>query len=96
MKNTDKIKMTVDVAGIPVSLFVPFDEQDAVRDTEKGIKDLYNNWRARFPNKSQEALIAMIAYQYASYYHALSIHNDNLADSVRNTINKIDNALKLP
>lgn len=90
MKNTDKIKMQVRIAGIPISLTVPFDDQDAVRDTEKGIADLYDNWRMRFPNKSQETLLAMIAYQYASYYHSLVAHNASLSDSVREAIETID------
>ncbi|MBD5217367.1 MAG: cell division protein ZapA [Bacteroidales bacterium] len=94
MKNTDKIKMQVSIAGVPVSLNVPFDEQDAVRETEQGIADLYNNWRIRFPNKSLETLLAMIAYQYASYYHSIMASNAALSQTIRDSIDVIDSTLE--
>ena len=90
MKNTDKIKMQVSIAGVPVSLNVPFDEQDAVRETEQGIADLYNNWRIRFPNKSLETLLAMIAY----HYHSIMASNAALSQTIRDSIDVIDSTLE--
>ena len=75
MKDSDRIKMRVTIAGETVSLAVPFDEQDFVRDTEKSIMELFDKWRERFPSKSVRELLAMMTYQYASYYHTLNIRH---------------------
>lgn len=64
--------MRVNIAGEIISLAVPFDDQDFVRDTERSIAELFDNWRERFPSKSVRELLAMMTYQYASYYHAVS------------------------
>lgn len=85
--------MQVTIAEVPITLTVPFNDQDNVRETEKAISDLYNNWRLRFPNKSQEALLAMIAYQYASYYQALSANNAALGARIRQTLATVEEAL---
>lgn len=53
-------------------LTVPFSEQDSTRETEKNINSLYDTWCRRFPDKSEAELLAMIAFQYASHYEALT------------------------
>ena len=70
--DTEKIKMHVKVAGQDISLTVGFDDQDFVRLTERRIDELFNDWRAHFPSKSLQELLAMMTYQYASYYLSLS------------------------
>lgn len=64
--------MRVNVAGEIISLTVGFDEQDFVRDTESRIAELFDTWQKRFPTKPVKELLAMMTYQYASYYMALS------------------------
>lgn len=93
MNTEDNIKIQVMVAGTPLTLTVPFDEQDFVRDTEKDIQDLYKTWSTRFSSASKDTLLAMMVYQYASYYHALIRQNDDIADSLRLAIDDIDSAL---
>lgn len=63
-----KVKMTINIAGETIPLTVSFDQQDLVRETEKNVGELYDNWSKRFAGKSTQHLLAMIAYQYASYY----------------------------
>lgn len=94
MKNSDKVQMQVRIAGTYITLSVPFDTQDEVRNTEKSIEDLYNNWKGRFPNKSDETLLAMIAYQYASFYNTLASNNQRVSNSLREIIDSVDEALK--
>lgn len=79
MKNDDNIQMTINIAGERIPLTVPFSQQNHVRDTEKNIGDLYNKWRARFPRKTNQELLAMMAYQYASFYLSLSELYDKAA-----------------
>lgn len=73
--------MRINVGGENISLAVPFDEQDFVRDTENKITELFDNWHERFPSKSVKELLAMMTYQYASYYYAMSRrHNEMLEE----------------
>lgn len=71
MGTTDNVKMEINIAGERIFLTVPFSQQDAVRETEKNVESLYSAWRKDFPRKSDKELLAMIAYQYASYYDHL-------------------------
>ena len=68
MADIDKIRMQIEIAGQKIGITVGFDEQDAVREAESSVVELYNDWKKRFPKKSVTELLAMIAYQYASYY----------------------------
>lgn len=79
-KGQDKINIEIKIAGERIMLSVPFDSQEDVRDSEKEIQELYSIWRERFPRKSDHELLAMIAYQYASYYRdLLKIHKQAVA-----------------
>lgn len=71
----DKIRMDIDIAGEHVLLTVPFEDQNRVRDTERGIRQLFETWRRRFPQRSDMNILAMVAYQYASFYAELSEQN---------------------
>ncbi len=59
-------------------LTVPFNRQDNVRECEKALNALFSEWRHKFPRKSSSELLAMIAYQYASYYMELNSRYDAL------------------
>lgn len=82
MKDTDKIKMRIKIAGMSIPLIVGFDEQDHVRETERRVAELFDNWRRMFPAKSEQELLAMMTYQYASYYLALSKSREQIAEQL--------------
>ena len=71
MTERDNIRMEINIAGEPMLLTVPFRRQSAVRDIEEQTNMLYRNWRARFPKKTDKELLAMMVYQYASFYDEL-------------------------
>lgn len=71
MNDSDSIKMEINIAGERIFLTVPVSMQKAVRSTERNVSDLYRQWRRDFPRKSDKELLAMMAYQYASYYDQL-------------------------
>ncbi len=83
----DRITMEINIAGQNIKLSVPFASQDDVRDSEKEIQDLFNTWRLRFPKKSDHELLAMIAYQYASYYRDL-LGKNRKASSIAEACNE--------
>lgn len=68
MNDSDKITMYLNIGGQRISLMVPFASQDFVREVEKGINVLYREWRHSFPMKTDREILAMVTYQYASFY----------------------------
>lgn len=52
-------------------LSVPFSQQEATRRTEAEINLMFDTWRARFPEKSDRELLAMIAFRYADRHASL-------------------------
>ncbi len=85
--------MHVNIAGEYISLAVPFDEQDFVRDTERHIAELFDSWRERFPSKSVRELLAMMTYQYASYYEAISLRQKETLHSLAECNDRLDRIL---
>ena len=83
MKDTDKIKMRIKIAGMSIPLNVAFSEQDHVRETE----------RRMFPSKSEQELLAMMTYQYASYYLALSANREEISDTLLDFERKVDDII---
>ena len=93
MQETDKIKMRVKIAGLSIPLTVAFKDQDHVRETETRIAELFDNWRRMFPAKSTEELLAMMTYQYASYYLALTRSRDRIAEQLLEFEKVLDRAV---
>lgn len=71
MKEAEKTKMFLNIGDQRISLTVPFDRQEFVRETEKEVDGLYRKWRLNFPAKSDKEIFAMVAYQYATFYGEL-------------------------
>lgn len=93
MADTEKIRMPVKIAGEAFYLNVGFDEQDFVRTTESKIDELFADWRVRFPSKTVQELLAMMTYQYASYYLALSRNQQDAVGLLQECDKKLDRAL---
>lgn len=89
----DKVKIEIIIAGEPIVLTVPFSRQENVRACVKELNARYSDWRAMFPRKTHSELLAMIAYQYASFFRELSERYDNLAAGLRSTSESLDDLL---
>ena len=89
----DDVKIEIIIAGEPIMLTVPFDRQNSVRQCERELNRLYSDWRAEFPRKNPVELLAMIAYQYASFYQELSERYQRLTDSLKYTSGRLDDIL---
>lgn len=90
MTERDTVRMEISIAGELLQLTVPFESQDTVRKTERDIDALYNDWRLRFPRKTPKELLAMIAYQYASFYEELRARYDRAADLAEAIEHRLD------
>lgn len=73
MKETEKINMEINIGGERITLDVPFQKQDLSREVETEINGLFAKWRKSYPKKSDKQLLAMMVYQYASYYKELTL-----------------------
>lgn len=93
MNDSDKVKMTINIGGEHLQLSVAFNKQDAVRDAEKAAADLYNLWRSRWTTRSDKEILAMVAYQFASYYQELLQRLENAANIADETISLLDNMI---
>lgn len=68
MNDSDNVKMTINIGGEHIGLTVPFTRQEAVREAEKAVAQIYNTWRVKWPSRSDKEVMAMVAYQFASFY----------------------------
>ena len=77
MKGSDFVAITINIGGELLKLDVKFDDQNLVRDTERDIKAFIERKRKADPDMSDRQILAMAAYQFASWYHQLlKIQND--------------------
>lgn len=95
MNDSDKVNMTINIAGEHLKLAVDFDRQLAVRKTEKAVADLFDSWRKKWPSKSDQQILAMVAYQFASYYNELLDRHETAICIASDTLNRLDNALEV-
>lgn len=72
MNDSEKVKMFLNIGDQRITLKVPFDRQGFVRDVEAAIDRLYRRWRRQFPKMTDHEILAMVAYQYASFYGELN------------------------
>lgn len=91
--NKDTVKLEINIAGELIKLTVPFKQQDSVRDTEKAINKLYSDWRVKYPRKTSSELLAMIAYQFASFYYELSDRYETLAEGLSDVSGELDSII---
>ena len=81
MNDSDNVKMTIKIGGEHLQLSVPFERQDTVREAEKSAAHLYDTWRRKWPSRSDKEILAMIAYQFASYYVELLARYETAVDA---------------
>lgn len=94
MADSEKVNIQINIAGENLPLSVAADQQDLVRETEKNINGLYDDWRRRYPRRTPTQLLAMMAYQYASYYLALTRRDHRAAAELRQLEQEIDSLLR--
>lgn len=86
----EKIKLDINIGGEHVLLTVPYEEQDNVRDTERAIGELFDRWRKKFPNRTDSQILAMVAYQYASFYGELLRREQRSVDMIQGCMQLLD------
>lgn len=89
MNDSDKVKMTINIGGEHIQLSVDFNRQNLVRDAEKAADDLYRTWRSRWPSRSDKEILAMVAYQFASFYQELLSRFENAVSLASATDEKL-------
>lgn len=94
MKETDNIKMEINIGGERLSLVVPFLSQNAVRDTERRVQDLFQSWSARFPDKTPPEILAMVAYRFAYIYGEIEEQTSRALALAEETERKFDRIIR--
>ncbi len=94
MKKDENVQITINIAGQRIPLTVASDQRNIVKDTERNVNNLYEKWREKFPRKSMQELLSMIAYQYASFYLLLSRRMDEAVKEARDIDSELDHLLK--
>lgn len=90
MTDSDKIKMNLNIGDQRITLSVPFARQEFTRNVEQQVDSLYRKWRHNFPAKTDRELLAMVAYQYASFYNELKDLYEQASDMAEECIKLID------
>ena len=68
MKGSDNIDMNINIGGELIKLDVKFDDQLHIREAEREIKLYIERLRNTRPEASERRILAMTAFQFASWY----------------------------
>lgn len=71
MKGSDNVGMTINIGGEPIKLEVRFDDQMEVREAEREVKLYIEKLRKTWSDASDRKLLAMAAFQFATWYQKL-------------------------
>lgn len=61
----DKIKINLQLAGLPYPLTIHRKDEEMVREAAKQVNIRFNTYREHYQGVSSERIIAMVAYQFA-------------------------------
>lgn len=75
MNDSEQIKMYLNIGSQRISVTVPFDRQNMVREVEADTNRLYEKFHKTFPTKPERELFAMMVYRYAWFYSELLRRN---------------------
>ena len=78
----EKVKIKLSIAGESFILAVPYSRQEETRESEQEVNMLFSTWRARFPEKSDRELLAMIAFRYADRYRMMRTERETIENEV--------------
>lgn len=90
MNDSEKVKMYLNIGDQRISLTAPFARQDFIRDTESEVDRLYRKWRKAFPAKTDREILAMVAYQYASFYGELKERYEAAAEKAEECLRHLE------
>lgn len=92
----DKVKIEINIVGERLQLTVESDRKNRILKYEKAINDRYSKWRKKFPKKNSSELIAMIMFQYASFYYDLESDVRQLNADMTTLSDDLDHLLQSP
>ena len=95
MNDSDNVKMTINIGGEHIRLTVAFNSQDLVREAEKAATQLFDEWRRKWPSRSDKEVMAMVAYQFAYFYRKLLIMHADAADIAQTCNHRLSDLLAL-
>lgn len=90
MNDSDKIIMTLNIGDQRIQMSSPFARQEFVRVVESEVDGLYRKWRKKFPAKDDSELLAMVAYQFASFYYELKERYEKATDIAIDCLKQIE------
>lgn len=91
---TDKLNITIRIADQPpLPLTIRRDEEEIIRQAESNVNRLWNNWNERF-NASPQALLAMVAFQFAKLHAGLSADLEGAGKLLKDLDADLDELLK--
>ena len=93
MKGSDIVKMTINLGGELIKLDVNFDDQIAVRDTERDIKKYIDHLKKSWPDNSDRNILAMALYQFARWCHQLKLAQEDKIQLATEKSKEIDSLL---
>ena len=90
MNDSDKIIMTLNIGDQRIQMSSPFARQEFVRVVESEVDGLYRKWRKKFPAEDDNELLAMVAYQFASFYYELKERYEKATDIAIDCLKQIE------
>ena len=94
MKDQEKINMEINIGTEPIRVSVPFQQQEQTRRVEDEINSLLETWKRTFPKRTEKGLMAMLLYQYASYYQQLTDKYREATAKAEDCLKQVEDAIK--
>ncbi len=94
-----KIDINLRIAGVALTLPVELSEEALLRDAAKGINQVWNGWRQRYPDKSGTEIMAMVCLLFAKGFLAMKEQNeaaDRLLEQMEQTLDSLLEATGKP
>ncbi len=87
-----KIDINLRIAGVALTLPVSLHEEELLRDAAKGINQVWEDWRKRYPDRPQTEVMAMVCLLFAQGYLAMKAQNreaERVLEEIEHTIDTL-------
>ena len=89
----DKLNITIKIANQPpIPLTIRREEEELIRQAENNVNRLWAAWSQRF-NTSPEAILAMVAFQFAKLHAASSAEQSKALKALKGLNSDMDRLL---
>lgn len=87
----EKLHISVKIADLaPIHMDVEPDQEEAIRKAASDLNFVLDRWKQRFPSKSPQELMTLIAFHFARNFEKLNLASERMENIIKDADAELD------